>query len=403
MNRSERRRQAKETRKRPEAQRNKAPAPSVNVAAVKAQLRQAASPKEIQQIIATLVAQGLPPQAGEELLSFVKRIEHASLLAYDNEHETPRYGPILGEASAPSHPLMEKQQIPLDHSAQAEGIQECDLGLGVRLPTAGAKGLTPQANPRPVFLSFCGAEGTLGPGITARSSGGRVPDRVVDLKAHRPGNLERISGALPPQCPVVPVTWDELELSEAPAALVSARRGGDCALAALSLAAYKKRPRSLARTWFSWTKAAFCSFLTLNAPGLPKDRRPLARCGTNKGGSMPSTPWLSRPSASGWHSTSSSTGAPSEERKWWNFSSSCSILCAAPWSCCGIAALFTAANWFRTSSSVAPGSIRNTFLLTPLNSTPRSMYGTVRMTPWLMEHPITNRNSRGAFALPCVN
>ena len=61
MNRSERRRQERKAGKKPEAKRNVAPAPSVAIAAVKAQLRQAASPEEIQQIIATLVALGLPP------------------------------------------------------------------------------------------------------------------------------------------------------------------------------------------------------------------------------------------------------------------------------------------------------------------------------------------------------
>jgi len=80
MNRSERRRQEKEARKKPEAKRNVIPAPSVDVAAVKAQLRQAASPEEIQHIIATLLAQGLPPQAGEELAVYAAEYHEATTI-----------------------------------------------------------------------------------------------------------------------------------------------------------------------------------------------------------------------------------------------------------------------------------------------------------------------------------
>jgi Fe-S-cluster containining protein len=80
MNRSERRRQERKAGKKPEAKRNVAPAPSVAIAAVKAQLRQAASPEEIQQIIATLVAQGLPPQAGEELAVYAAEYHDATAI-----------------------------------------------------------------------------------------------------------------------------------------------------------------------------------------------------------------------------------------------------------------------------------------------------------------------------------
>ena len=80
MNRSERRRQEKEVRKKPAATRNVAPAPSVDIAAVKAQLRQTASPEEIQRIIATLVAQGLPLEAGEELAVYAAEYHDATTI-----------------------------------------------------------------------------------------------------------------------------------------------------------------------------------------------------------------------------------------------------------------------------------------------------------------------------------
>lgn len=80
MNRSERRRQEREARKKPEVKRNIAPAPSVDIAPVKAQLRQTASPKEIQQIIATLVAQGFPLEAGEELAVYAAEYHDATTI-----------------------------------------------------------------------------------------------------------------------------------------------------------------------------------------------------------------------------------------------------------------------------------------------------------------------------------
>ncbi len=80
MNRSERRRQERKAGKKPEAKRNVAPAPSMAIAAVKALLRRTASPKETQQIIATLVAQGLPLQAGEELAVYAAEYHDATTI-----------------------------------------------------------------------------------------------------------------------------------------------------------------------------------------------------------------------------------------------------------------------------------------------------------------------------------
>ncbi|HJY85088.1 MAG TPA: hypothetical protein VKK81_28900, partial [Candidatus Binatia bacterium] len=66
MNRAERRRQEKAARKQP-APGQGASTPRLAITTVKAQLQQATSPEEAKQIISALVAQGLPPMAGEEL------------------------------------------------------------------------------------------------------------------------------------------------------------------------------------------------------------------------------------------------------------------------------------------------------------------------------------------------
>ena len=179
-------------------------------------------------------------------------------------------------------------------------------------------------------LPFRRAEDSPRPSLTAGRPSGRVPNRVVDLEAYCQSNLERISGALPSQRAVAPLAWNGLELSEARAPCLSTRRGRDCPLAPLSVAAYKKRPRSWARTWFSWMKVAFCSSPTSNAPGRPKDRLLTVPCGTNKAASTPLTRWSSRPNISTWRFMRSSIVGLCEEKRWSGSSSRCSAICAAP-------------------------------------------------------------------------
>jgi hypothetical protein len=69
MNRAERRRQAKAADKQP-TRRPSASSPQFAVSAIKAQLQKVTSPAEAQELIAALVAQGLPPAAGEELAAY---------------------------------------------------------------------------------------------------------------------------------------------------------------------------------------------------------------------------------------------------------------------------------------------------------------------------------------------
>jgi hypothetical protein len=77
MNRAERRRQEKAARKSPApAETLQAPPRAIQV--LKAQLQHAASPEEAQQIIAALVARGLPPAAGEELAAYAAEYHEAT-------------------------------------------------------------------------------------------------------------------------------------------------------------------------------------------------------------------------------------------------------------------------------------------------------------------------------------
>src|SRR5262245_5052397 len=236
--------------------------------------------------------------------------------SYPWGHETPSNSDPIGTASPPSHPLVAARQSSSQDCLDGRRRTGVRLALGANLPGVWDAGLTRPAHSGASVLSLRRAENPLGPGVTARGTRCRVPDRIVDVGAQRHSNLERISCSLPPQCAVASLTRHGLELSEARAALVSARRGSDCTLEALPLAAYKKRQHAWGRTWFSWTKVAFCSSPTLNVLGLHRDKPLTAPCGTNKGESTPSTPWPCRPSASAWRSTSSPTGAPFGEKKW---------------------------------------------------------------------------------------
>lgn len=123
MNRSERRRQARETRKKPEAKGNRAPAPSVDVTAVKAQLQQAESPKEIQQIITALVAQGLPPQAGEELAVYAAEYHDATTILH-GEQTAAATAAVVANAHTWADSLID-QSPERDHRACRAGCAFC--------------------------------------------------------------------------------------------------------------------------------------------------------------------------------------------------------------------------------------------------------------------------------------
>ena len=84
LSRAERRRQEKAARKQPTPSEG-AQARSLNVHALKAQLQQATSPQEAQQIISALVAQGLPPAAGEELAAYAAEYHEATVVLQAGE------------------------------------------------------------------------------------------------------------------------------------------------------------------------------------------------------------------------------------------------------------------------------------------------------------------------------
>jgi hypothetical protein len=123
MNRSERRQQERKAGKKPEAKRKVAPAPRVAIAAIKAQLRQAASPEEIQQILATLVAQGFPLQAGEELAVYAAEYHEATTILR-GENSTTVTAAVVAHAHTWADAMID-QSPERDHRACRAGCAFC--------------------------------------------------------------------------------------------------------------------------------------------------------------------------------------------------------------------------------------------------------------------------------------
>ena len=82
MNRAERRRQEREARKKATNAETEGSVSSshLDIAAIKRQLQQQTAPEKVQQLIATLVAQGLPPEAGEELAVYAAEYHDATAI-----------------------------------------------------------------------------------------------------------------------------------------------------------------------------------------------------------------------------------------------------------------------------------------------------------------------------------
>ena len=197
---------------------------------------------------------------------------HPFSSSYPWGHETSSNSRAIRTAASPSRPFVAAGQKSNHHRPDGGCQPGIGVALGANLSSRGNVGLARPPRSGAPLLPFRRAEDSPRPSLTAWRTSCRVPNRVVDLEAHCQSNLERVSGALPSQRALASLEWHGLELSEAQAPRLSTRRGRDCPLAPLSVAAYKKRPRSWARTWFSWMKVAFCSSPPSNAPGRPKDR-----------------------------------------------------------------------------------------------------------------------------------
>ena len=98
MNRAERRRQAKATKKNPVGE-EKTSAPRLDIAQIKNQLQQAASPQEVQQFVGQLLEHGLPPAGGEELIAYAAQY-HEALAALNSADDSVSVALLVNSAHA---------------------------------------------------------------------------------------------------------------------------------------------------------------------------------------------------------------------------------------------------------------------------------------------------------------
>ena len=87
MNRAERRRQAKAAEQKPVVEKNTS-APRLEIAQIKNQLQQAASPQAVRQIVGQLLEQGLPPAGGEELITYAAQYHEARAMLNRKDEAT---------------------------------------------------------------------------------------------------------------------------------------------------------------------------------------------------------------------------------------------------------------------------------------------------------------------------
>ena len=98
MNRAERRRQAKVTKKKP-AEEEKTSAPRPDIAQIKNRLQQAVSPQEVQQFIGQLRERGLPQAGGEELIAYAAQY-HEALAVLNSDDEAASVALLVNSAHA---------------------------------------------------------------------------------------------------------------------------------------------------------------------------------------------------------------------------------------------------------------------------------------------------------------
>jgi len=154
-------------------------------------------------------------------LTFIKRMEQPLSSSYPWGYETPSNSEPIATTATPCDPTMAAGQITGDSRPESRRRTELRLAMGAHLSATRHARFTCSAHSGPTVVSLPRAKDPLGPGPSARGTDQGLPDRVVDVGAHRQGRLGRVSHSLPPQGPVVSRAADGVELSETRTALVS--------------------------------------------------------------------------------------------------------------------------------------------------------------------------------------
>jgi hypothetical protein len=228
-------------------------------------------------------------------------MERNSILCYNGKHETPWHPTRAGKAAPTRHPINEKgQNQPFGHRPVARGIQKLRLPMDEGLSGERVQRAETQNGSRASAKVAARAKRETEPALAGRSHSLWISDRFVDLTAGCANNSEELWGSIPPQ-PYLEVAFsDGVELPETGAPGFGEKRRRDRPLEAVSLAAYKKTRKNLARTCFFSMKAAFCSFPRSPARGLPGERRPGCIITTEKTRFRRSVLWSSLRRGDGW-------------------------------------------------------------------------------------------------------
>jgi hypothetical protein len=294
-------------------------------------------------------------------------------------YETTRNTSAARTAPPSGDPTLEAREAVFVFSRSLAGsIQELRVPMASVLSKEGLSGSSAEVHSGTPDETFRYPEKKTGSDSSKGTIGLRLSDRPLDFKAHRRTNKKTVWHTLSSQSRLESLGRDGMELPEAGTPRAPKERRRNRSLEALSVAAYKKRPKSLAPTSYSWMKAAFCLFPILPVRGPQKDKRLSFATSIDKTGFLPSARFRYRLLRG--VSPCISVVVRRTLRVWTYapFLKSLPDILKDRWFCSGIVGLSTGAQKSRNGFLDIQGFIRNSFRLMRLNLTLLSMYGTKR-------------------------
>ena len=223
----------------------------------------------------------------------------------------------------------------------------------------------------------------------------------MDLETRGTADPPAVQGALPSlSCLEAPDQFG-LDLSETRTPSPATGRRGDRPVEADALAAYKKTPRDVVPTSSSWMNRAFCSSPMWPAPGPRKAARQSCGTATSKIGFRRSAPWPCHPNGDEWRFIFDCAAGISLGWMSAHSCNTCSGICGAPLSCCGIVARSIAG---KKSDAGLPRILDCTwksFQPMPPTSIRQNTSGPRPIGPWQTVRPWTCFNSTGCSDTRC--
>ena len=198
-------------------------------------------------------------------------MERFPIFCYNGGHKTPWNSSRTGEAPPTRHPTAKAGQgKSIVCGALGGSIKKLCLPMVPNVSEGRFQGPPFQEDSWPSSQVILRSESEVGVGAAGGSIGCRVSDRSLDPETDCSSDPEAIWCSVSPQ-PCLEVAFgDEVELSEARTSGSGEERRGDRALEAVSLAAYKKKPKNLGPIWCFLMSLVSYSFRTLSGLGRRK-------------------------------------------------------------------------------------------------------------------------------------